>query len=177
MAENEPTALDRYQARHMERTGLLSHERFPATWRYHATFAVLALLVAAKAQTIAIAAVAVSVIAVVWLFFAVLRINVTATHVHVQYGLFGPRIPIERIRSAEAVTYDVSRYRGSFIRHRLFRRETLYAMPGDGGRAVRLRWTDDRGRLRTTIVSCRDPDAIVSAVRNARALPPAPEDA
>lgn len=48
--------------------------------------------------------------------FAVLRTVVTQTEVNVKYGLWGPRIPLERIRSCKVVDYDWTRFGGWGIR-------------------------------------------------------------
>lgn len=157
--------LDRYESRYMATRGqVIAHQRFPPTWRYHATFALVAAIVAAKAQTLLIAASGLGVVGLAWLFFAALRVTLTATHVHVQYGLLGPRIPIERIRSADAIEYDWTRYRGGFIRHKLLSRETLFSMPGDRGRALRIRWNSRSGAEKTTVVSCPDPVGLATAI-------------
>jgi len=73
----------------------------------------------------------------IWLLFAVLRATVTSTHVHIQYGLFGPKIPIESVESCESVSYDWKQYGGWGIRRGLDG-SWAYNMMGDQGRAVKL---------------------------------------
>ncbi|MFO0611371.1 MAG: hypothetical protein U0414_02200 [Polyangiaceae bacterium] len=102
-----------------------------------------------------------------WLLFSVLRVTVTATHVHIQYGLFGPKIPLEAITACEGVAYDWKKYGGFGIR-RGADGSTAYNMMGDQGRAVKLTWMDERGRPATTLVSAQDPDAFVRAVNQAK---------
>ena len=53
----------------------------------------------------------------VWVLFSALRISLTSKEVHVQYGLFGPRIPIEASASCEACGDDWKLYGGSGIRY------------------------------------------------------------
>ena len=77
-------------------------------------------------------------ILVIWAMFMVLRVAVNTAHVHVQLGLFGPKIPIADILSCEATTYDWKKFGGWGIR-RSFDGEWAYNMMGDAGRAVRLR--------------------------------------
>ncbi len=106
------------------------------------------------------------VIAPLWLLFSVLRATVTTTHVHIQYGLFGPKIPLEKISVCEGVAYDWKKYGGFGIR-RGADGSHAYNMMGDQGRAVKITWTDESGHPVTTLVSASDPDAFVAAVRKA----------
>lgn len=106
------------------------------------------------------------ILAPLWLLFSVLRATVTSTHVHIQYGLFGPKIPLEKITACEGVAYDWKKYGGFGIR-RGADGSHAYNMMGDQGRAVKLTWTDDSGRPVTTLVSASDPDGFVNAVKRA----------
>lgn len=108
------------------------------------------------------------VTAAMWLLFSVLRVAVTKDQVHVQYGLFGPTIPLRAISSCEAVSYDWKKYGGFGIR-RARDGSMAYNLMGDGGRAVRLAWTDPRGKEQVTLLSATDPDTFVAAVQRARA--------
>jgi hypothetical protein len=107
------------------------------------------------------------VLAIVTLLFAVLRVTVTRKEVIVQYGLFGPRIPLESIRDARAVEYDWKTYGGWGIRRGLDG-SWAYNMMGDAGRAVRLEWTDARGKKQVTLVASPSPDALARAIQEAR---------
>jgi hypothetical protein len=98
-----------------------------------------------------------------WLLFSVLRVTVTSAHIHIQYGLFGPKIPLESVTSCEGVAYDWKKYGGFGIR-RGGDGSTAYNMMGDQGRAVKIQWMDERGRPSTTLVSAADPEAFVRAV-------------
>jgi hypothetical protein len=99
------------------------------------------------------------------LLFAVLRVTVTNKIVHVQYGLFGPKIPIEAIQSAAVVNYDWKQYGGFGIR-RGRDGSWAYNMVGDAGRAVKVVWTD-KGKTNTHLLVSSDPGALVSAIKEA----------
>ncbi len=89
--------------------------------------------------------------ALLWILFSVLRVTVSEGAVNIQYGLFGPKIPIAAIEQAEYFEYDFKRYGGWGIRLGPGG-EWMYNMPGDQGRAVRIRWKDKKGRERITCV-------------------------
>ncbi len=48
--------------------------------------------------------------------FAVLRTIVTDSEVNVKYGLWGPRIPLDRIKSCKVVDYDWTKFGGWGLR-------------------------------------------------------------
>lgn len=112
-----------------------------------------------------------SILAMVWLFFGVLRTTVSERSVNVQYGLIGPRIPVQAITALEVVDYDWTQYGGWGIRRGP--EGWMYNMMGDGGRAVRIEWTDAKGRSKVTFVGTRGADRLGEAIERARAtLPP-----
>src|SRR5690606_17216819 len=106
------------------------------------------------------AAVTVPVMFLLWTLFSVLRVTVSEGAVNIQYGLFGPKIPIGAIESAEATTYHWAKFGGWGIKRSLDG-EWIYNMPGDQGRAVRIVWRDARGRRRVTWIGSRENQAIV----------------
>ena len=162
----ESRALDRYESKYMVAgSPVLAHERVPARWQYHATFGLIAAILLLKASTLLVAGVAMAGLAAAWLFFSGLRVAVTAEAVDIKLGLFGPRIPLKAIRSATATAHNWTDFRGAFIRTNFWRRETLYALPGTSGKALRLEWTNGRGKQRTTVVACRDPGALAKTIR------------
>jgi hypothetical protein len=114
---------------------------------------------------IAAAGVAVATILPIWVLFSVLRITVSTERVHVQYGLFGPEIPVAAIQSAVVTEYRTIRT-GYGIRY-LGHATWLYNMLGAEGMAVRIEWLDGATR-KTTIVSSNDPAALVMAIRQAQ---------
>ena len=112
-----------------------------------------------------------------WMLFAVLRVTVTEGIVNVQYGVFGPTIPVEKIESAEAVEYDWKKFGGWGIRRSLDG-EWMYSMPGDKGRAVRIVWTNEKGKRVVTNVGMADPDPTANAIQQAlRSLGPGEKQA
>ena len=180
--------MDEYERKYMSEGGIVHQAKTRAPPLMQAIIlspAIIALLLSIVAAsqsgaTAGLAALPGLVIGlVVWLLFSVLRATVTKTHVHIQYGLFGPKIPLERIESCEAVSYDWKRYGGFGIR-RGRDGSWAYNMMGDQGRAVRIAWRDEGGERVTTLLSARDPESFASAVLRARGATQkriAPEDA
>lgn len=167
---------DLYERKYMEDAGVvLFRDKSRAPWPLHAIFLVAMTTVTVAAVTAGAAFAllfSLPTLALVWLFFAVLRVTVSEGAVNVQYGLFGPKIPISAIASVEAVDYDWKKVGGWGIRY-AGKREWMYNMPGDGGRAVRITWRDRRGR-RVTAIGSRHAADLAAAVRHAqKALPPA----
>lgn len=104
----------------------------------------------------------------VWALFSTLRISVTRKEVHVQYGLFGPSIPIEAIESCEACDYDWKQYGGWGIR---YGRDgsVAYNMLGDGGRAVRITYKKGK-KTKKVLLAAKDPERLATAIQQARAM-------
>lgn len=102
------------------------------------------------------------------LLLTVLRVVVSTKEVHVQYGPFGPRIPIAAIERAEAIDYDWKQYGGWGVRVGLDGSRAYSVMSGQGRRAVRIRWKDGDAE-QVTVVTSTDPEAIVAAIAEARA--------
>jgi DNA-binding transcriptional LysR family regulator len=109
------------------------------------------------------------VMGLIGLLFSVLRITVTGKEILVQYGLFGPKIPIDRIQSCKAIVYNWRDYGGWGIR-RGADGSWAYNMMGDAGRAVRVEWTDEKGNKQVTLLASRDPEALARAVAEARGV-------
>jgi hypothetical protein len=109
------------------------------------------------------------ILSLVALLFAVLRITVTRREVHVQYGLFGPKIPVSKIEDCRAVKYNWMEYGGWGIR-RGADGSWAYNMVGDAGRAVRIEWVDEKGKQQTTLVASPDPEALARAIQEARGV-------
>jgi hypothetical protein len=178
---------DLYEREYMPGEGVvLYRDKRRAPWQVQALFgfAGLAVLgsVLASGQLWALA-IGLPPLIIAWLLFAVLRVTVSEGHVNVQYGLFGPRIPIAAIAATEPVKYTWTTYGGWGIRY-AGKRSWMYNMPGDGGHAVRITWHDHRGRRTTTIGSRHAPE-LIRAIHQAQkslpagaapsALPPADE--
>lgn len=104
-----------------------------------------------------------------WVLFSVLRVTVTATTVHVQYGLFGPRVPLDKIERCEAVAYDWKKYGGWGIR-RAMDGSKAYNIMGDAGRAAKITWRDEKGKEQVTLVASPYPERLARAINEARAV-------
>ena len=106
---------DAYEQKYMPGQGLVLHRhKSRAPWQLNAIFGAssLALLAPAFAGAWLATLVAMPIMLVIWALFSVLRTTVSEGMVNVQYGLFGPTIPIESIESAKATRYDWKKYGG-----------------------------------------------------------------
>ncbi len=108
------------------------------------------------------------VLASLALLLRVLQVSVTTTHVHVKYGLWGPRVPVGDIVRCAAVRYDWKEYGGWGIR-RGRDGTTVYNMMGDGGHATEIVRRDGAVERRI-LVGTKDADALVAAIERARAV-------
>jgi hypothetical protein len=184
-SDPKPTGLrapDGYEKAYMTGEGEVLHrEKSVSPWYFHAIFLVPALftlgasIIPAVMGTpdglvgLAISAPIALFLIVLWLIFSVLRVTVSSTWLHVQYGLFGPKIPISSIRRAEAIDYDWKHYGGWGIRRSMKDGSWIYNMMGDGGRGARLTYVDESGVEKTVVVGCANADMLVHAVNRARA--------
>jgi hypothetical protein len=166
-------APDPYEAKYMSGPdGALYFAKMTAPRFFHLLF-LLPLLVSTGSALVSHAPILVPLLSaiplfLVWILFSTLRISVTAKEVHVQYGLLGPRIPIEAIESCEACEYDWKQYGGWGIR---FGRDgsVAYNMLGDGGRAVRITYKKG-AKLKKVLLAARDPERLATAIQQARAM-------
>ncbi len=166
-------APDPYEAKYMSGPdGALYFAKIRAPRFFHLLF-LLPLLVSTGSALVVHAPLLVSIFSalplfLVWILFSALRISVTSKEVHVQYGLFGPRIPIEAIESCEACAYDWKQYGGWGIRYG--RDGTVaYNMLGDGGRAVRISYKKGE-KTKKVLLAARDPERLATAIQQARAM-------
>jgi hypothetical protein len=102
------------------------------------------------------------------ILFSVLRVTVSRDVVQVQYGLFGPKIAVDRIESCNAEHYDWKEFGGFGIR-RSRDGTWAYNMMGDQGRAVRIAYRDDKGALRKVLVASKNAEQLAAAINQARA--------
>lgn len=166
-------APDPYVAKYMSGPGgALYFAKLTAPRFFHAIF-LLPLLVSVGSALVAHAPLFVPLLSViplflVWILFSALRISVTAKEVHVQYGLFGPRIPVEAIESCEPCDYDWKQYGGWGIR---YGRDgsVAYNMLGDGGRAVRITYKKGT-KTQKLLLAAKDPEVLATAILQARAM-------
>ena len=174
---DEARLPDAYEAKFMAGEGtVLYRDKRRAPWPLHALLGAAALTVVAgsvvSGELLALA-IALPLLAMIWVLFSVLRVTVSAGVVAVQYGVFGPQIPVAAIELCEATTYDWKKFGGWGIR-RGRAGEWLYNMPGDGGHAVRIVWRDRNGRRRVTLIGSRHADQLASKIKGARTALPVP---
>jgi len=103
-----------------------------------------------------------------WMLFSVMRTVVTAEQVHVQYGLFGPRVPIEKIQSVEVVDYDWVSYGGWGIKYSVRKKAWAYTTLTDHKQVVQMTWLDDKGATKKAVFSASNPHAVAEAIQRAR---------
>ncbi len=103
------------------------------------------------------------------LIMSTLRVTVTSKNLHVQYGLWGPSIPLESIEHCEAENYSVWKYGGYGIRYSITEKAWCYNMIGDKGQAVRIHWRDQNGKLRKTLVASESHTVLANQINRARA--------
>jgi hypothetical protein len=102
-----------------------------------------------------------------WTLLNTIRVSVTDAFLHVQYGLWGPKVALDDLLAVEVIEYSAVRFGGWGIRFGL-RGERAYSMPGSGGKAVQLRYRTSRGE-RVAVISSAQPDALKAAIDEARA--------
>jgi hypothetical protein len=162
-------AADDYEKKYMSGEGALASSRARMPW----PFDVLLLFLAAftTATSIAsgtwIAMATVPLLLLVWILFMFLRVTVTPDALHVQLGLFGPKIAMDEITSATVAKYDALKYGGWGIRMGLDG-SIAYSLPGHGGKGVAVTFTKN-GKERKMFVTCPNPEEVVAALDKARA--------
>ncbi len=177
LAPREPNAVDAYEKQYMGGHGAVLHRaRRPAPgWMQlllaSSMLSGLGLLAVPGGWIGTVFLVPLGLL--VWALFSMLRVTIAERAVNVQYGLFGPTIPMEAIHSAEPIDYRWTDFGGWGIR-RSHKGEWMYNMPGDGGRALRIEWTDAKGKRSVTCIGMLEPEAAATAIGQAmRALPAA----
>ena len=181
--DDDVRAADAYERKYMAGEGLVLHRakaRAPMWMQAALLLPLVALIPTLLAPGgLVVGLVLAPLVFLLWALFAVLRVTVSEGHVNIQYGLFGPKIPIEAIESVEPTSYHWTKFGGWGIK-RAWDGAWIYNMPGDGGRAVKIVWHDRKGRKRITWIGSRDHEALADAIARARArraLPPGAVDA
>ncbi len=163
---------DDYEARYMGDEGaVLYRDKIRAPWYMHGS--ILAGGLAGVVGTVlggepllGLGLIA-PVTAFMWTNFVTLRVTVTSKALHVQYGLFGPTIPVEDIVSVKAGKYNWLKYGGKGIRFGLDG-STAYNMFGDKSEGVEITYRKGR-RTKTVLVSSGDPQGLANAIMEAQA--------
>jgi hypothetical protein len=104
------------------------------------------------------------VLATLGIVFAVVRTLVTERFVDVKYGLWGPRIPLENVRSCRVIEYDWKQFGGWGVR--LGKDGTWAYVPSDG-RVLELRYVDE-GKEKRVLVGAEDADQTARQIELAR---------
>jgi hypothetical protein len=100
-----------------------------------------------------------------WGLLSAIRVAVTDTHVHVQYGVFGPQIALDDIVSAVVEDYQWARFGGWGIR-RALDGAWAFSVPGRGGKAVRIRYRAG-DKVKDVVVSSENATALATAIHEA----------
>lgn len=152
--DDAPRPDDEYTARYMEGGRAVVQTRQRMVWWFFALlgFSAAAQVIAAVAVGAWVNLLALPLIAVVGLLFSHLRVTVTPTQLYIQYGLFGPTIPLERVESAEVVKYQPLKFGGWGIRGSLDGTRA-YSVPGNDGEAALVSYRDEKGALRKVVVT------------------------
>jgi hypothetical protein len=163
------TEPDAYEQRYMHADEALARERVTMAWWGHAIFAFALVLVgrAAFLDHRAHGFVGLVAVPLLWLVFMTLRTSVTASHVHVALGLFGPKIDIGDIEKAEVVRGAAARAGGWGIRFGL-NGVVTYSVPRLLRDCVQITYRRGR-RLRKVRVMSAEPARLVGAIEAARA--------
>jgi hypothetical protein len=99
-----------------------------------------------------------------WITGSVLRTVVTRHELHVQCGLLGPRIPIERIKTCRVGEQHTRVRTGTRLEDGMWTTSYLLGF----GEYVEVVYTNERGRDRRVLFSATDPHAIAQAIQSAR---------
>jgi len=162
-------AADDYETKYMGGGQALARSRAAMPWWFHLLLGMtcLTMIGTALAKGALVGLAMLPILLLVWILFMYLRVTVTPETVHVQLGLFGPKIPIASIVEAAAEKYPLLKYGGWGIRLGIDG-SVAYSVPGHGGRGVRIRYKKKTGRESTAWVTSPDPEAIVRAIDQAR---------
>lgn len=160
---------DPYETKYMSGAGSIARARKRMPLHYHLLFGVPCLLVlfAAVASGAWPVLALLPFVALLWVLFMHIRIHVTQEHVHIQLGVFGPKIPREAIVSARVETYDAKKYKSKVV-HAASDGSIAYYVAGGSERGVRIEYRDAANELQSVFASCEEADAIVEAIESVR---------
>ncbi len=180
LARRDETGLagaDAYEREYMKGEGLvLYRDKQRSPWQMTALLGgigIVSLLpvIAGAAGAWISAAITLPMLFLIWVLMGVLRETVSQGTVDVQYGLFGPKIPIAAIEAVAPTEYKWTTVGGWGIR-RGPGGSWVYNMPGDGGRAVRIEWKDAKGKRKVTLIGSKHHLELAKTIERARrALP------
>ena len=171
---------DEYESEYMSDGGSVVHREkmsFPRWFRYFIVLAMMIALGLGVAGSVAsgawLPALFQAAMIPFMLFFmlmmSTLRCTVTNQQVTVQYGPWGPRIPLDNIEECVAEDYSLWKYGGYGIRYSLIEGAWCYNMLGDKGKAVRINYRSKSGKLKKLLIASTDNVALANAINQARA--------
>lgn len=181
LARRDETGLaagDAYERKYMKGEGLvLYRDKQRTPWQMTALLggaglvSLLPVLMGAPGAWLGVV-LTLPVLFLVWVLMGVLRVTVSQGTVDVQYGLFGPKIPIAAIEAVAPTEYKWTTVGGWGIR-RGPGGSWVYNMPGDGGRAVRIEWRDAKGKRKVTLIGSKHHRELAKTIEQARRALPA----
>jgi hypothetical protein len=168
MADEDPRS--EYERRYMSEGHSLFRSRQVMPWWWFALwgfFGLLSVVACVADNAPGGLLIALPSLTLITFLFSHLRVNLTDRDVHVQYGVFGPRIALDRIVSCGSGEYSMLRFGGFGIKRSLDG-TWAFSVPG-AGRCVEIAWRDDKGTLRKVAVTSPEADALAQAINQARA--------
>lgn len=178
MATREDRPKDSFEEQYMRGSGVELH-RERTVWKKHWfllvpalwTFVGMVLTLAAKLPgaslpVAALLGVMTAFFALLWAAFLVLRVVVTDREVHVQYGLWGPKIALSAITDCKVVDYDWAAFGGWGIK-RNSEGTWAYTLMGESRRVVEITWKEN-GETKRVVVSSTAPEELASSINQAR---------
>jgi hypothetical protein len=177
-AGDAPPRQDEYEQKYMAGGQAMAHSRMRMPAWFHWLMLLLGGVsaVSVTAATIASGGAAafgylsVLMCLAVWLLFSHVRCTVTKEQVHVQFGLFGPKIAIPDVISAVVEKYDWKKYGGWGIRMSSDR-TWAYSVPGGKGIGVCITYragAGDKRKERKVFISADNAEELVSAIQLAQ---------
>jgi hypothetical protein len=166
-----PAPPDAYEAEYMSAEGGVLHERRRMPGWFFALMGVVALI--ELAASIATrnplpALLAVPILGAVTLLLSHLRVVLSETHLHIQYGLWGPKVAIADITSVRVERYSMMRYGGFGIR-RSIDGVWAYSTPGGNGDALVIEARDGRGGTRKICITLDQAERFRQVIEDLRA--------
>ncbi len=170
MADEEPKpAGDEYTAQYMEggRARIVTKQRMPGWFFAIMGVSSLAIVGSGLATGALVSMVGVIPLVLVTLLLSHLRVVVTDDALHVQYGLWGPKVAVEDITRCEVQRYDPMRFGGWGLK-RSIDGTMAYSVPGGEGECIALEITEG-AKTRKVVITTPNAASVALAIEEARA--------
>lgn len=170
MADEElKPAGDEYTAQYMEggRARIVTKQRMPGWFFAIMGVAALAIVGSGVATGSLFSMVGIIPLVLVTLLLSHLRVVVTDDAVHVQYGLWGPKVAVEDVTRCEVQRYDPIRFGGWGLK-RAFDGTMAYSVPGGEGECIALEITEGT-KVRKVVITTPNAAGVALAIEEARA--------